>query len=200
MELNAENMYLLALVETLKKENDTLKKEKVNLIQKLENAENSVSQLKAKLLEPIEAKLCEKVAIKKVNLKDQLEKLQTIADKLVKVSEQKCNDAETIKTNYGRMKKSLECQDTPFNKTSIEYPVKLKSVKDLETTFIEFRPLPPTIPATKLNNALVSLTGIEERWIPLETVHREPKRNNSNFSYEYLTELSQSIYPYHLVF
>ena len=220
MEFNAENMYLLALVETLKKENDSLKIEKIAVLQKLETVEKSVSRLEAKLLEKTEAKQDITVAIKKVNLKNQLEKIQNIADKLVKVSEQKYTNGKTSKTKCDKLTEALEDQDKRFNETSMEYPVisrddaesmidhiwhqpnsmqvvKSKSEKGLETT--PFRPQ-YAIPAIKSNNALAASNEIQTRRIPLETMQRDPKRNNSNFSYEYLTELSKSIYPYHLVF
>ena len=45
--MNADAMYLLAVIETLKKEIDDLKTEKVNTLIKLEEAEKSVSMLKA---------------------------------------------------------------------------------------------------------------------------------------------------------
>ena len=220
MELNAENMYLLALVETLKKENDTLKKEKVVILQKLESVEKSVSRLNAKLLERIETKQDNEVAEKKLNLTDQLKKIQNIAYKLVKVSGQKCKDEKTSKMKYGKLCKPLGHQDKKFNETSTKYPLisqdnadsmidhiwqqpnTIQSVKpenDLETAFIEFRPQ-YTIPAIKLNTALTFLNIIEKRRIPPETVIQEPKCNKLNFSYEYLTELSQSIYPYHLIY
>ena len=73
MEMNAENMYLFALVETLKKENDILKEENVITLQKLEAAENSVSRLKAQILVMNEAKNDTPRDMEKINLKHQFE-------------------------------------------------------------------------------------------------------------------------------
>ena len=44
MELNAENIYLLALVRTLKQENDILKEEKVATLEKLHDAEQRLQK------------------------------------------------------------------------------------------------------------------------------------------------------------
>ena len=49
MEFNCEQMFLLAKIEVLEKENDALKEERVTTLQKLELAEISVSLLKAEI-------------------------------------------------------------------------------------------------------------------------------------------------------
>ena len=50
MELNANEMYLMAVIETLKKENDDLKEEKMVVLEKLEASQNTVGLLNAEIL------------------------------------------------------------------------------------------------------------------------------------------------------
>ena len=73
MEMNPENMYLLALVETLKKENDALKEENVAVHGKLESAEDSISRLKAEILVMKETEKNHLIVTENNNLKHQLE-------------------------------------------------------------------------------------------------------------------------------
>ena len=56
MDLNSDQMFLLAKIELLQKENDALKEERVTTLQKLELAQISVSLLKAEIVVMKEAK------------------------------------------------------------------------------------------------------------------------------------------------
>ena len=78
MELNAENMYLLALIETLKQENDILKEEKVAALEKLHDAECEISHLKVEIfdLKQDNANFIVKHKLEISQMIDQLEKAQ----------------------------------------------------------------------------------------------------------------------------
>lgn len=129
MEMDPENIYLLALVETLKKENDALKEKNVAVLTKLESAEDSISRLKAEILVMKEVEKDHSVVIKNNNLKHQLDisKLRknrntavNAVRRLQSVSEQKSNEVKTWKTKYEKLNKFVEDHNKQFDKKGFQ--------------------------------------------------------------------------------
>lgn len=128
MEMNAENMYLLAYIETLKKENDALKEENIAASQKLESAKDTISRLKAEILVMKEVEKDHLVvAENKCRYQFEISKIRknrnnavNAARKLAQVSEEKNQEVKTWKTKYEELKKFVEDHNKQFDKKGFQ--------------------------------------------------------------------------------
>ena len=118
MEMNPENMYLLALVETLKKENDALKEENVAVLTKLESAEDSISRLKTEILVMKETEKNHLIVTENNNLKHQLEisKIRKRRNKAFNVARRLQSETDEQK----EMKKKIEKKIFNVEKDAME--------------------------------------------------------------------------------
>ena len=121
MDLNANEMYLMAVIETLKKENDDLKEEKMLALEQLEASQNAVEFLKSEM-----------EVMKDVHRNEMDKVTNTNRLKIEKLEREKIEDARKSERKVAKIKKHVCFESDCMAKKRNEEIKSLKSKASFE--------------------------------------------------------------------